>query len=173
MHDQLCSVGNSLLALHDGLPIKMLEAANHKLEARCNVLEQVCDQMKNKFSRLELSNDELDRHCGQLRQVNQNLEVRCLYLEQVSQSNENEKTDLQKQIHDLKDRVAELAGSYDRATSAYHELENLNQRNEIKIQSVEEAKKHLESKYKSCASDNQKKESQIEQYQKCLDQYKK
>ncbi|XP_044168787.1 LOW QUALITY PROTEIN: synaptonemal complex protein ZEP1-like [Acropora millepora] len=173
MHDQLCSVGNSLLALHDGLPIKMLEAANHKLEARCNVLEQVCDQMKNKFSRLELSNDELDRHCGQLRQVNQNLEVRCLYLEQVSQSNENEKTDLQKQIHDLKDRVAELAGNYERATSAYHELENLNQKNEIKIQSVEEAKKHLESKYKSCASDNQKKESQIEQYQKCLDQYKK
>ncbi|KAK2562295.1 hypothetical protein P5673_014566 [Acropora cervicornis] len=166
MHDQLCSVGNSLLALHDGLPIKMLEAANHKLEARCNVLEQVCDQMKNKFSRLEQSNDELDRHCGQLRQVNQNLEVRCLYLEQVSQSNENEKTDLQKQIHDLKDRVAELAGSYERATSAYHELENLNQKNEIKIQSVEEAKKHLESKYKSCVSENQKKESQIEQYQK-------
>ncbi|XP_068747542.1 M-phase phosphoprotein 9-like isoform X2 [Montipora capricornis] len=173
IHEQLCNVGNSLLALQDALPVKMLEAANHKLEARCNVLEQVCEQMKNKFGRLEHSNQELDKNCGQLRQVNQNLEVRCLYLEQVSQCSEGEKTELQKNVRDLEDKVTELGLSNEKAISACRQLEDLNQKNETKIQSMEEARKLLESKYKSCASENQKLENQIGQCQKTLDQYKR
>ena len=173
IHEQLNSVGSSLSALQDALPVKMLEAANHKLEARCNVLEQVCEQIKNKSARLEQANQELDSNCGQLRQINQNLEVRCLYLEQVTQANESEKTHLQENVRDLESKVMELAARNEKAIGACRQLEEINQKLENKSQSIEESKKLLESRYKSCVSDNQKLEAQIGQCQKMLDQYKK
>ncbi|KAJ7374045.1 hypothetical protein OS493_009375 [Desmophyllum pertusum] len=152
--EQLNSVGNNLTALQDALPVRMLEAANHKLEARCNVLEQVCEQMKNKSARLEQTIQELDSNSGQLRQVNQNLEVRCLYLEQVTKANECEKSHLHENIRDLETKVLELAESNEKAVSAYHQLEELNQKVANRNQTMEESKSLLESRYKSCVGDN-------------------
>ena len=172
-YEQLNSVGSGLLALQDALPFNMLQATNHKLEARCNGLEKACEQMKNKSAKLEQSNQALDNDCRQLRQINQNLEVRCLYLDQVSQASEKDKTQLQRNIHDLEDKVKDLAASNEQAIGACCQLEELNQKCATKIQTIEESKKLLESRYKSCVSENEKLENQIGQCQQTVDQYKK
>lgn len=170
---QLSSVGSSLKVLRDALPVRMLEAANHKLEARCNVLEQVCEQMKNKSARLEQANHELDSNCGQLRQINQDLEARCLYLEQVANANESEKSHLQENIKDLEAKVLEFAESSEKALSACKQLEELNQQSAARNQQLEESESVLEQRYKSCVGENQKLEAQIVQYQKVLEESKK
>ena len=171
--EQLNEVGYNLKSLNDALPVKMLEAANHKLQARCNVLEKMCEQMKNKSARLEQTNHDLDNSCGQLRQINQNLEVRCLYLEQVNKSGESEKSNLQENIRDLEAKVMELAKNNEKATSACRQLEEINHKTASKNQAIEESKSLLESRYKTCVADNQKLEAQIGQYQKALEDCKK
>lgn len=171
--EQLNTVGSSLKALQDALPVRMLEAANHKLEARCNVLEQVCEQMKNKSTRLEQANHELDSNCGQLRQINQDLEARCLFLEQVANSNESEKSHLQESIKDLEAKVLEFAESSEKAISACKHLEELNQQSTARNQQLEESESVLEQRYKSCVGENQKLEAQIVQYEKILEESKK
>ena len=171
--EQLGSVGSSLKALQDALPVRMLEAANHKLEARCNVLEQVCEQMKNKLARLEQANHELDSNSGQLRQVNQDLEARCLYLEQVANANESEKSHLHENVKDLEAKVVVFAEGSDKALSACKQLEERNQQSAARNQQLEESLSVLEQKYKSCVGDNQKLEAQIVQYQKALEEGKR
>lgn len=171
--EQLNTVGGSLKALQDALPVRMLEAANHKLEARCNVLEQVCEQMKNKSTRLEQANHELDSNCGQLRQINQDLEARCLYLEQVANSNESEKSGLQESIKDLEAKVLVYAESNEKALSTCKQLEELNQQFAAKNQQLEESESVLEQRYKSCVGENQKLDTQIAQYEKILEESKK
>ena len=159
--------------LHHALPIKMLEAAIHKLQARCNVLEKTCEQMKNKSIRLEQANRDLDNSCGQLRKINQNFEVRCLYLEEVNKSGENEKSQLHENIEDLEAKLTELAKYNEKAILACHHLEEINQKTSNKNQEIEESKSLLESRYKSCVSDNQKLEVQIKQYQNALEECKR
>lgn len=171
--EQLNEVGDNLKTLHHALPVKMLEAANHKLQARCNVLEKTCEQMNNKSIRLEQANHDLDSSCGQLRQINQNFEVRCLYLEEVNKSSESEKSQLRENIGDLETKVTELAKCNEKAISACRHLEEINQKTSNKNQAIEDSKALLESRYKSCVTDNQKLEVQIGQYQKALEECKR
>ncbi|XP_031558284.1 M-phase phosphoprotein 9-like [Actinia tenebrosa] len=168
LRDQLDNLRGNLTNLQEAIPVKMLEATNHKLDARCNLMEEIASELKAKSQKLEQNNEELEKTCFDLRQTNESLEMRCLFLQKSLQDFEEKQSEVQNKNMFLESKILHLTQANEMGTKNCKRLEDSNKNYEKACRELELGNQQLEARIKKCKEENLKLTSDVRDLQGSL-----
>ncbi|XP_032239448.2 M-phase phosphoprotein 9-like [Nematostella vectensis] len=168
LRDQLEMLRGNMSVLQEAVPVKMLEAANHRLEARCNLMEEIAADLKAKYTKLNQHTQEVEVTCNELRQTNEALEMRCLLLQKSNQELDDKAKTLEDNNRIMESKVLHLNQANENAYKSCRQLEEGNKHFEKTCKNIEELKNKMETRYRKCKEDNLKLTGDVKDLQESL-----